>query len=239
MTRNLRKFVLTAHVTFSVGWLGADAGFLALAIVGVTSQNAQMVPAAYLAMELIGLFVIVPLSFAALLTGVVLAIGTQWGLFRHYWILVKFLLTIGATIVLLVHTNAMREASSIVLSAGEKTLSGVRTQLSAGSAGGLLGNPQLQLLVASAAGLLVLLVNTTLGLYKPRGLTRYGRRKHYERRIATPKITAESSRNASYNGATVRVISLKVKIAVVVIGIILTVLVFLHLSGAGLGIHGR
>jgi hypothetical protein len=63
MTHNLRKFVVTAHVTFSVGWLGADAGFLALAIVGMTSQNAQMVRAAYLAMELIGLYVIIPFSF--------------------------------------------------------------------------------------------------------------------------------------------------------------------------------
>jgi len=34
MTPRLRKFVLTAHVTLSVGWLGAVAGFLALAIAG-------------------------------------------------------------------------------------------------------------------------------------------------------------------------------------------------------------
>ena len=104
MTRRLRKVMLTAHVTFSVGWLGADAAFLALAIVGMTSQSVQIVRAAYLATELIGLFVIVPFSFAALLTGLTLALGTPWGLFRHYWILVKFLLTIGAITVLLVHT---------------------------------------------------------------------------------------------------------------------------------------
>ena len=64
MTPRLRKFGLTAHVMFSVGWLGAVAAYLALAIAGLTSQDAQMVRAAYLAMKLIGWSVIVPLSLA-------------------------------------------------------------------------------------------------------------------------------------------------------------------------------
>lgn len=66
MTPRLRKFALTAHVTSSVGWLGAVAGFLALAVAGLTSQDAQMVGAAYLTMELTTWFVIVPLSLASL-----------------------------------------------------------------------------------------------------------------------------------------------------------------------------
>jgi ABC-type uncharacterized transport system permease subunit len=78
MTRGLRKFVLTAHITFAVSWLGAVAGFLALAIAGLTSQDAQTVRAAYLAMELITRFVIVPLSFAPLITGPILSLGTPW-----------------------------------------------------------------------------------------------------------------------------------------------------------------
>lgn len=97
MTPRLRKFALTAHITFSVGWLGAVVPYLALAIVGLTSHDAQMVRAAYLSMELIGWFVIVPLSLAALLSGLVQSLGTPWGLFRHWWIVVKFLLTTGAT----------------------------------------------------------------------------------------------------------------------------------------------
>ena len=62
-----------------------------------------MVRGAYLSMNLIGLYVIVPLSLAALLTGLVQSLGTDWGLFRYYWILAKFLLTIGATILLMLH----------------------------------------------------------------------------------------------------------------------------------------
>jgi hypothetical protein len=172
-----RRLGVTAHVTFSVGWLGADAGFLALAIVGLASQDVQMVRASYLSMELIGWYVIVPFSFASLLTGLVLALGTPWGLFQRYWVVTKFLLTLGAIFVLLVHTNAMGEAASRVSGSTVETLSGVIAHLHASSAGGHLGNVQMQLVVASGAGLLVLLTTTTLGVFKPWGRTWYGRRK--------------------------------------------------------------
>ena len=46
-------------------------------------------------------FVIVPLAIASLLTGVVQALATPWGLFRHYWVVIKLFLTVFATLVLL------------------------------------------------------------------------------------------------------------------------------------------
>ncbi len=105
MTSSLRKLVLTAHVTFSVGWLGAVAAFLVFAIAGLTSQDIQIVRSAYLAMDLTARFVIVPLAFASLVSGLIQSLGTPWGLFRHYWVLLKLLLTTFATIVLLVITT--------------------------------------------------------------------------------------------------------------------------------------
>ncbi|MFE3559240.1 hypothetical protein ACFXKW_30930 [Streptomyces sp. NPDC059193] len=80
----LRKLTLTLHVTASVGWLGAVAAFLALAVAGLTSGASQTVRGAYLAMDVIGWYVIVPFSVASLLTGVVQSFGTVWGLLRHY-----------------------------------------------------------------------------------------------------------------------------------------------------------
>lgn len=94
MTPHLRKFALTAHVTASVGSLGAVAVFLALAVAGLTRQDDRMVRAAYIAMEFTAWYVIVPLVLAALLTGLVQSLGTTWGLFRHYWVLAKLLLTV-------------------------------------------------------------------------------------------------------------------------------------------------
>lgn len=171
MTPRLRAFVLTAHVTFSVGWLGAVGGFLALAVAGLVSRDPQMVRAAYLAMELIGWFVIVPSSLAALLTGLIQSLGTQWGVFRHYWILVKFLLTIGATLLLLLHMQAVDRMSA---AAAATTLSSTD-----------LGALRIQLVADAGLALLVLLATTTLSVYKPWGLTPYGRRKHKERGLTT------------------------------------------------------
>ncbi len=166
MTLGVRKFALTAHVTSSVGWLGAVAGFLVLAVTGLTRQDAQMVRAAYLAMELTAWFVIVPLSIASPLTGLVQALGTSWGLFRHYWVLVKFLITIPATVLLLVHMRPIGHLARVVAT----------TTLSSGDLAGL----RIRLVADAGAALVVLLVATTLSVYKPRGMTPYGRRKQHE-----------------------------------------------------------
>ncbi|MDP8974391.1 MAG: DUF2269 domain-containing protein, partial [Actinomycetota bacterium] len=60
MTPRLRKFALTAHVVSSVGWFGAVVVFLALAVIGLTSQDAQTVRGAYLVMEPAAWLVLVP-----------------------------------------------------------------------------------------------------------------------------------------------------------------------------------
>src|ERR1700694_2239095 len=97
MTSGVRKFMLTTHVTSSVGWFGAVAAFLALAVVGVMSANGQTARSAYVAMETVTWMVIVPFSFAALITGIVQGLGTTWGLFRHQWVVAKLVLTVIAT----------------------------------------------------------------------------------------------------------------------------------------------
>jgi hypothetical protein len=161
MGAGLRKFALTAHVTSSVGLLGAIASFLALAIAGLTSRHDTMVQAAYVAMELTASFVIVPLAFAALLTGLIQSLGTRWGLFRHYWVLAKFVLTVFATVIMLLKMKLISYAAGI---AG--------TTLSSGD----LRQAGIQLMVHAAAGLLLLLVPAALSVYKPRGTTPYGAR---------------------------------------------------------------
>ncbi len=172
MTPRVRKLALTAHVTFSVGWLGAVAGFLALAVAGLASEDAQLVRAAYLVMEPIGWFVLVPLAFASLLTGLVQSFGTTWGLLRHYWVLFKLLINLFATIVLLLYTQTLNSLADV---AREATLSGddIDAMRSASP------------LLHAAAAMLLLLVATTLAVYKPRGMTRYGQRKQHEERTAS------------------------------------------------------
>jgi hypothetical protein len=168
VTPRIRKLTLTAHVTCSVGSLGAVAGFLALAVAGLTSKDAWVVRSAYVGMELIARFVIVPLVAASLLTGLVQSLGTTWGLFRHYWVVAKLLLTTLVTIVLLLQMEAIGY------------LAGVATE-TALSDTDFLGLRR-SLVIHAAGGLLALLVPVTLSIYKPRGMTRYGWRKQHEQR---------------------------------------------------------
>jgi hypothetical protein len=162
----LRKLTLTAHITASLGWLGAVAAFLALAIAGLAGSSPQTVRGAYVAMELVGWFVIVPLSVASLLTGVVQSLGTVWGLVRHYWVIAKLLITVLATVLLLVHMQPV----------GHLADAAARTAL----AGGELEGMRIQLIADAAAALLVLLTAASLSVFKPRGVTRYGRRRQHE-----------------------------------------------------------
>lgn len=172
MTPRLRKLLLTAHITISVGWLGAAAAFLALAIMGLTSPDAQMMRTSYVAMKLIARFVIVPLAFGSLLTGIVESLGTPWGLLRHYWVLAKLLLTTFATIVLLTKMPLIGYAAC----RAAETTSSLSLDLRAAGT---------QLAVHAAGGLLVLLAITALSVYKPWGLTQYGLRKREERQDET------------------------------------------------------
>jgi hypothetical protein len=169
MTPRLRKFALTAHLTFSVGWIGAVIAYLALVVAAMTSQDSRTLHAVWIAKELIGWYVIVPLALAALLTGLVMALGTPWGLFRHYWVLLSLVLTILASVVLLVHMQTV------------SYVAGLAAETPSAAVGGLPGE-----FVHAGVGMLVLLVIQMLNMYKPRGMTPYGWRKQQERRTASP-----------------------------------------------------
>ena len=162
----LRKLALTAHVTASVGWLGAVVAFLGLAIVGLTSEHPATVRGVYLVMEPVAWFVLVPLALASLLTGIVQSLGTAWGLFRHYWVVFKVLIAVIATAVLLIYLRTFRTMAAMAAAPGTD-LDVVRN-----------ASPLLHAVLA----LLVLLVATVLAVYKPPGLTRYGWRKQREER---------------------------------------------------------
>jgi len=236
MTPGLRKFALTAHVTSSVGWLGAVAGFLVLSIAGMTSQDAEVVRGAYFAMNLIGGFIIVPLSLAALLTGLIQSLGTQWGLFRHYWVVVKFAITILATILLLLHQFT--------------AVAGAARRVSGTAAGTMpeVGRLGAQLVSDAGLAVLVLLAATTLSVYKPWGQTRHGQRKRLELRRwppgspqtvrVTPMFDPERETANIYTRTTGGGPRLGPRIGLAVISVVVALFILLHLTGV-IGGHGH
>jgi hypothetical protein len=176
MKPNARKFVLSAHLMFSVGWIGAALAYLALGVGAATSQDAQTIRAAWIAMELTGWYVIVPLALASLLTGLGIALGTKWGLFRHYWVLISFSLTVFATAILLLHMPTVTSTADVAREAEGSTLQAL---------GGDLLHP--------GVGLVVLLVVLVLNMYKPAGMTRRGWRQQQDQSTAQPPLARQSN----------------------------------------------
>lgn len=170
MSPGVRQFALIVHLISSVGWIGAVVAYLVLGVTAVISPETQTVRAAWTAMDVTGWWAIVPLAIAALLTGLVMSLGSPWGLFRHYWVLISLALTLLCTVVLVLHMPSVS-----AMAARAQQLDGARLR----ALGGDLFHP--------GVGLLVLLSITVLNVYKPAGLTTYGCRKQREQRLASQR----------------------------------------------------
>lgn len=214
MTRAVHKLTFATHVTSSAGWVGAALVFIALATIGLNSQDERVVRGAYLLMAPAAWFVLVPLAHASLISGIALSLGTAFGLFRHYWVVAKLVITAFSTVILLVYMNTFRQMAQVAADP-VVDLSGVRN-----------ASP----LVHAILAVFLLLTATALAVYKPFGMTPYGRRRRDEQRksvpmssldapMATPGGTRQSPRAWFYLAA------------VIAIGTIL-LFVLLHFSGS-------
>lgn len=144
MPPTLRKLMLALHIAVSVGWLGAVAAYLVLDLTVTTNRDIATVQAALTGMQLLATYLIVPLALATLVTGVIQSLGTPWGLLRHWWVLISLLLTLFATVVLLLQASHISQ-----------------------------GHLQGHTLLHSIGGLVVLLVITGLNVLKPPGRTQW------------------------------------------------------------------
>jgi hypothetical protein len=155
-TQPIRKLALLAHVLSSVAWVGAVAVFLVLAVTGLGSSDRLVVRAVYIAMKPVTGGIIVPLALASFFTGLLLSFGTNWGLFRHYWVIFKLLISLGSLPLLLLHTRIIDRVAAAALS---------------GLHPADFYSDRVQLVVASGASLLVLVLASFFSIFKPRGPT--------------------------------------------------------------------
>lgn len=170
LTRPVRRGVLLIHVAVSVSWLGLTIGLLALGITAYTSDTAAMTEAAYHSMKVFGDWLVIPIALLTLLSGLVLSLGTHWGLARHHWVWIKFW---GTLITLTASTFALRPTINHAAASGVADVS-------------LIAAPS----VASTAYFLM----TALSVLKPWGLTQRGRNHSVRRRAAAAGTAA--TRNA-------------------------------------------
>ena len=146
LSASTRRAVLTGHIIISVGLLGDSAGFLAVAIRGAITSDPGLADASYELLRMFSLVFGIPLSFAALITGLVLAVGGPWGVLRSPWVTGKLLLLVA---VILVGALFIDPALDAMLT---------------GSGGG-----EIDLILASGYDVLALGIATGLAVYKPGG----------------------------------------------------------------------
>jgi hypothetical protein len=230
MTPSQRKLALTAHVATSVALLGSIAAFLALAIAALVFEDAQTIHSAYWSMNLIARLVIVPMAIASLVSGLIQSLGTPWGLFRHYWILAKLALTVFAILVLLGKMELIESAAHVA--AEVSPAAGLQSM-------------GIELAIHAAGGLLVLLIPTILSIYKPRGMTPYGRRVRRRQLISldplivtAQSVFSDSSRGAGKtSGSSITITLRRSYVFGIVLTIVMVHLFLLHIQAMGFGGH--
>ncbi len=150
----------------SVGWLGAVFAKIVLGLGAMAAHAPDAAAALYLSMNAVNV-AYPPLAIGTIVSGVLLSLGTKWGLVQHYWVATKLVLTVGviATAVQLTDRLAQRAlAAPSGLAAGVD----MRVDLTAAVT---------PLLYLAVAHLLMLGAATVLSIYKPWGKTWWGRRQ--------------------------------------------------------------
>jgi hypothetical protein len=206
----LRRLTFTTHVTSSVGWIGAVLVFLALAVIGLTSQDERTVRGAHLVMAPAAWFVLVPLAHASLFSGIALSLGTPWGLFRHYWVVFKLGITLFSTVILMIYMGTFRQMAGVAADPVVELA--------------LVRNPSP--VVHAILALILLLSAVWLAVYKPFGLTPYAIRTDSQRQpisaTAVHRTTAPAAASSTSMGLYIVALVLAVMLVVVL----------LHLTGA-------
>jgi hypothetical protein len=208
MTTNLIKFNLISHISFSVGWLGAVAVFISLAIKGLYSTIEMDLNAVYISMEISAYYVIVPFAIASLITGIIQAVSTKWGLMKHYWIVVKLFLTVFSTLILLLHLQPIRHLSTLAKNG----------QIAEIHQSGL----QLQLIADSIAAMLVLLIILSISIYKPWG------------KISFSNLKSKNSNMVNIQQKPKKTMLYYINIGFI---IFILVFIIMHILGGGMGKH--
>ncbi|MFH8618008.1 DUF2269 domain-containing protein [Streptomyces sp. NPDC017979] len=173
LKRPVRRSLLVVHVCAAAGWLGLTLGLLALAVTALTTESTTTVGAAVRSMKVFTDWLVLPLALLTLLSGLVLAVGTPWGLARHRWVVIKFWLTLGTV-----------TASVFALRPG------VNEAVETVSENAALASPT-DLVAGPIVSLSAYLFMTVVSILKPWGPTRRGRRLRAE--ISSRKTLDERS----------------------------------------------
>ncbi|MEH0938337.1 hypothetical protein [Micromonospora psammae] len=129
--RRWRQLAVWLHVVTSVGWMGQALAIFVLLVTSLTTESRAVAVSATSMAELLDGRLLAPLANASAFTGIMLAAATPWGFVRHWWVLVKFAITlVQLHLGIFVLSGALQESAS----AAATGASGPAVPLAVGSA---------------------------------------------------------------------------------------------------------
>jgi hypothetical protein len=93
-----RRAAITVHIASSVGLLGTTAGTLLLALTAAATDDVAFAEAIYRLMASFTVAFGIPLSMLSLASGILVGLGTKWGVLRYWWTTIKLLLILGVIV---------------------------------------------------------------------------------------------------------------------------------------------
>ena len=156
--------MLLTHLVSGLGWLGIEVVFLVLAVIGLTSDDPATVGACYQALGLFVMPTLLPAGLISLASGIVLGMGSKYGLLRYWWVAIKLVLNVILTALALVALPPrMGEAAELGrgLGSGELGLDAI-------------DRLQIDLMFPPTVSITALMLASVLAVYKPWGRLRRG-----------------------------------------------------------------
>lgn len=157
--RRTRRAVLVTHIVSASAWIGIDVVVATLTVTSITTGDPQTQAVAYQALGIVAVWPMLIAGLCCLASGLMLGLGTKFGLVRYWWVAVKLCLNIVLTTLVLV---ALRPGIDDLSAYGSTVLSG--------------GTPDPvdtgQMLFPPSVSLTALTVAVVLSVFKPWGRIR-------------------------------------------------------------------
>lgn len=158
LTRRWRHALLVVHILSSGAWIGVDVIVAVLIGTGWFAGDTGLRSLAYRALANFVVWPMLASGLLCLITGLVLGLGTKWGLLRYWWVAVKLVLNVAlCTLIVTVLQPGMPDVEAY----GEGLLTGTAAD-----------DGIWRLFFPPAVSLTCLALATVLAVFKPWGRTR-------------------------------------------------------------------
>ena len=90
----MRKGVLVVHIVSGGAWIGIDVAMGVVIFTALLAEDGNTRALCYRALELFAVWPLLTAGLLSLASGVVLGLGSKWGLIRYWWVAIKLVLNV-------------------------------------------------------------------------------------------------------------------------------------------------